>query len=273
MKGVRELSRFMMPMLLGGILACGIGFVGSGSQAFALMRGPAPSPDFTMSGATATILQDTDTCGVTAGDPPNIESCESAANSDAFAISARLRFRGASDFLTDLRGNDVFIYLAPGTCSSLDLTSVRSFPDGTFTTVVPAGSLTTGASFQGKTYTFKGSVPDRTNVAVFDVQPEVRALADRYGALEFTVTTPWFIDPRATANGSVSVQGNANLCAMTGPMAFVLSLGQPLTPENDSDSASDAAASDVACVDVPAPTIHDLDLTALTCEAVAAPME
>ena len=70
--------------------------------------------------------------------------------------------------------------------------------------------------------------------------------------LDFNLKIP---GPGKTGSTTISLEGNANLCAITGPMAFAVYI-------------QDGDGNDFSCVNIPKPNFDTLDISSAACGVV-----
>jgi hypothetical protein len=172
-------------------------------------------------------------------------------DSDSYDITANLTLFNSTEFQQDLH-NDIQFALAPGNCSSFASTDDLSMaPLGTWTGNIPGGSLHKVINKNFTIYNFEG------NIAAFTtgLNPELNVTQVFGGPtvfdhLEFNLKIP---GPGKTGSTTMSLEGNANLCAITGPMALAVFI-----PNSD----------DFSCVTIPRPEFGTLDISSGVCVVI-----
>lgn len=154
-------------------------------------------------------------------------------HSDSYEILTNLAINPLGDFQSDLN-QTIFITLAAGTCS--DLNSTISL-NSTWTGLIPGASLHKHTNKNFTIYNFEGNI---LGIAGF---------SELFDHVEFNLKIPMIGSP------TLSLAGNANLCAINGPMALEIFLGER---QLDGDN-------DLACVNIPTPEIEKLDISSAFC--------
>ena len=162
--------------------------------------------------------------------------------SDSYEILANLAINPPADFQSDLN-QTIFITLAAGNCSNLNVNSTTNTTinfNSAWTGLIPGGSLHKVTNNNSTIYNFEGNI---LGIVGFGFSPEL------FDHVEFNLKIP------TTGNPTLSLEGNANLCRINGPMALGISLG-----ENQFDLDRD-----FACVDIPTPQFETLDISSAFC--------
>lgn len=169
-------------------------------------------------------------------------------DSDSYDITASLTLLNSTDFQQDLN-NDIRFALAPGDCSRIS-SNLLNVPPGTWIGNIPGGSLHKVTNKNFTIYNFEGNIAASTTSELFAnfTLPEFPTVFDH---LDFNLKIP---GPDKTGSTTMSLQGNANLCAIpSGPMALAVFI-----PDGDLDD-------DFSCVDIPAPEFDTLDISSGFC--------
>jgi hypothetical protein len=174
----------------------------------------------------------------------------SSFDSDSYEILANLALFNSTEFQQDLN-NDIQFALAPGSCAQFavfgDLSSV---PPGTWTGNIPGASLHKVTNKNFTIYNFEGNIPAFTTPPDFIFQ-KIFGSSAVFDHLEFNLKIPTTKNP-----ATMSLEGNANLCAMTGPMAFAVYI-------QDGDGNDD-----FSCVNIPKPDFDTLNISSAFCNIV-----
>jgi hypothetical protein len=169
-------------------------------------------------------------------------------DSDSYEILANLALFNSTEFQEDLN-NDIQFALAPGSCAGFagagDLSAV---PPGTWTGNIPGASLHKVTNKNFTIYNFEGNIPAFTTPPDFIKFFGSSAVFDH---LEVNLKIPTNGEPT-----TMSLEGNANLCAITGPMAFAVYI-------QDGDGNDD-----FSCVNIHAPDFETLDISSAACGVV-----
>jgi hypothetical protein len=208
--------------------------------------------DFAFNNPKAEITHETaNQCLTPAG---SFISCETPSfHSDSYEILANLAINPLGDFQSDLN-QTIFITLAAGTCPNPTVNSTFFF-NSTWTGLIPGGSLHKVTNKNFTIYNFEGNIPGFACIPSLCVPGStcVESLcidsAELFDHAEFNLKIP------TTGSPTISLEGNANLCGINGPMALEISLGEPgFDFDNDS-----------ACVNIPAPEFDTLDISSAFC--------
>src|SRR5271169_2208505 len=176
-------------------------------------------------------------------------------DSDSYRITATIALDDPHEFQQDLNQSINFA-LIPGNCDTIT-SDISSLPAGTWVGTLPGASLHQRSDRYMTTYHFDGNIPATTeygNALNFTI-------GDRFGSetfdhVEFDLTIPGSKHGSTYTSepATMSLKGNANLCSISGPMAFAVFLPE----DNDSDV-------DVSCVNVPTPQYDTLDISSAYC--------
>jgi hypothetical protein len=164
-------------------------------------------------------------------------------HSDSYDVLAHFAAYGQQDL-----NQTILLGLAPGYCSNFPA-NFSNVPPGTWIGVVPGGSLyRTNANAYEFTYSFEGNIPGYAFLNETEYPYQGIPIFDR---LELNLSG---LSEQGTTTGSVSLEGNANLCEINGPMALAISLGNP-----------EIGPSSFSCVNVQAPYFNSLDISSAWC--------
>jgi hypothetical protein len=176
----------------------------------------------------------------------------SSFDSDSYEILANLALFNSTEFQQDLN-NDIQFALAPGSCAQFAGTGDLSVvPPGTWTGNIPGASLHKVTNKNFTIYNFEGNIPAFTTPGDFIFKRFLGSSAV-FDHLEFNLKIP---TDRKSGNPTMSLEGNANLCAITGPMAFAVYI-----QDGDGDD-------DFSCVNIPNPDFDTLDISSAFCNIV-----
>jgi len=168
-------------------------------------------------------------------------------DSDSYEILASLALFNSTEFQQDLN-QDIQFALAPGSCDMIasDLSSV---PPGTWTGNIPGASLHKVTNKNFTIYNFEGNIPAFTTPGgEFNATVAPGFSSAVFDHLAFNLKIPTTGKPT-----TMSLEGNANLCAITGPMALAVYI-----QDRDHDD-------DFSCVNIPAPEFDILDISSAAC--------
>jgi hypothetical protein len=210
---------------------------------------PPPAPDFNLTSAKAEITHETaDRCfspGTFISCGPSISapdiSLATRFDSDSYEILANLALLQPTEFATDLN-ETIAIVLSPGTCGEIDINSTF-FPAGSWFGIVPGSDLHHVTNKNFNIYNFEGNIPTFTTNALNET-----TFVPTFDRIEFNLKIP-----TTTGTATLSLEGNANLCSISGPMALSVFI-----PDIDADS-------DFSCVNIPAPEYETLDISQAFC--------
>jgi hypothetical protein len=171
-------------------------------------------------------------------------------DSDSYDIMASLTLLNSTDFQQDLN-NDIQFALAPGDCSMIS-SNLLLVPPGTWIGNIPGGSLHKVTNKNFTIYNFDGNILASTASELITnfTLPVFPTVFDHW---DFNLKIP---GPDKTGSTTMSLEGNANLCAITGPMALAVFI-----PDGDLDD-------DFSCVNIPAPEFDTLDISSGFCGVV-----
>jgi hypothetical protein len=220
--------------------------------------GPVGSPEFNLTGAKVEITHETATDCLDS----NFVSCtqefnETATNvsiiactyeyscsllgnrfdSDSYQILANLALTNPNDFQQELNQTIEFA-LAPGNCTGI-FPGLSPVPPGTWIGTIPGASLQKTGNRLFNLYTFDGNIPSVVSELNDSIFPLSSALFDN---LQFSLFIPKF------GQSTMFFQGNADLCAINGPMALAVLIRDSLS-----------------CVNIPAPHLNTLDVSSAVC--------
>ncbi len=172
-------------------------------------------------------------------------------DSDSYEILAKLAVFNSTEFQQDLN-NDIQFALAPGSCVGFAGTGdLSAVPPGTWTGNIPGASLHKVTNKNWTIYNFEGNIPAFTTPGDFIKLFGSSAVFDH---LEFNLKIP---GPDKTGSTTMSLKGNANLCAISaGPMALAVYIQDGV------------GADDFSCVDILAPDFDTLDISSAVCGVI-----
>lgn len=170
-------------------------------------------------------------------------------DSDSYDIMASLTLFNSTDFQQDLN-NDIQFALAPGDCSMIS-SDLLNVPPGTWIGNIPGGSLHKVTNKNFTIYNFEGNIAASTASELLQLNSTIPQFPTVFDHLDFNLKIP---GPNKTGSTTMSLEGNANLCAIpSGPMALAVFI-----PDGDLDD-------DFSCVDIPAPEFDTLDISSGFC--------
>jgi hypothetical protein len=213
--------------------------------------------DFNFTGAKAEITHETANCpgenntisclltgGLTS--PTLSGSFLTGFDSDSYEILANLALFDAAEFNSDLN-NDIEIALAPGNCD-LITSNPTSLPVGTWTGFIPGSALHQVVNKSFTIYNFEANIP-----ASLQACPFLNCSTSIFFPLSFDRLELNLKIPTAATTATLSLEGNANLCSITGPTALALYI---LDEDGDPD---------FSCVNIPTPEFDTLDVSQAFC--------
>ena len=177
-------------------------------------------------------------------------------DSDSYDITASATLFNSTEFQQDLN-NDIQFALAPGDCSSFaGAGNLSEVPLGTWIGNIPGGSLHKVTNSNFTIYNFEGNIAASSNGLLNETLnfTTIGGFSTVFDHLDFNLKIP---GPGKTGSTTMSLEGNANLCAITtGPMALAVFI-----PDGDIDD-------NFSCVNIPAPEFDTLDISTGVCGVI-----
>jgi hypothetical protein len=202
--------------------------------------------DFNITGARVQITQETSTECTNSTD---FLSCNTGQSYDTYQVLASLALDRSGNFLSDLDGQ-IYLTLSSEPCfanatSPVTNSTVIAGSAVTVSVLIPGNQLRQISTPFFKTYSFDGNVPE---VEDFGNPNVYYPGSSSVGYVNLDLTVP------SIGPATLSVEGSADLCGLSGPLSLTVFLTNP-----------DFSESDSACINVGNPQYITLDISQVVC--------